>query len=299
MSTQAQPMLTIEQLAQAYKEIQNQLSNAQSQFTALKTELNQTKQALHNAQVKLTAQDTASNNAAQAGLQPKKNKPDNYTGDKKESVLSWTTHMSNYLEKVEEPQAKSIAVSYLSGTAHEWWIKYKETKDGQKITTWAQLREALVSRFSTLNKEKIARDRLAVWKQLKDVRSFNEDFQKIILDIPNITIDEQIDRYTRGLKNYIWKEICTNDYESLSDAMCDAERIESAHRRVPTSSKKSLKNNSTGSQGDINPVPMELGNVQLRKLTSEEREKCMKEGLCLRCRQKGHMAKDCPKGKRN
>ena len=70
MSTQAQPMLTIEQLAQAYKEIQNQLSNAQSQFTALKTELNQTKQALHNAQVKLTAQDTAANNAAQAGIQP-------------------------------------------------------------------------------------------------------------------------------------------------------------------------------------------------------------------------------------
>ena len=72
MSTQAQPVLNIEQLAQAYEEIQNQLSNAKSQFTALKTELDQTKQAQRNSQVKLTAQHMASNNAAQAGIQSKK-----------------------------------------------------------------------------------------------------------------------------------------------------------------------------------------------------------------------------------
>ena len=43
---------------------------------------------------------------------------------------------------------------------------------------------------------------------------------------------------------------------------------------------------------------MELGNVQLQKLFPEEREKCMKEGLCLRSREKGHMAKSCPKGRK-
>ena len=31
-----------------------------------------------------------------------------------------------------------------------------------------------------------------------------------------------------------------------------------------------------------------------KKLTQEEREKCFKEGHCLRCRQKGHMAAACP-----
>ena len=77
-------------------------------------------------------------------------------------MLNWATHMSNYLENVEEPQAKSIFVSYLSGTADEWWINYKDTEDEQNITTWTQLKEALVSRFLTLNKGKISRDRLAV-----------------------------------------------------------------------------------------------------------------------------------------
>ena len=46
---------------------------------------------------------------------------------------------------------------------------------------------------------------------MKDVINFNSDFQKIILDIPDISLAEQLDRYTRGLKPYIWIEMCTQD----------------------------------------------------------------------------------------
>ena len=41
------------------------------------------------------------------------------------------------------------------------------------------------------------------------------------------------------------------------------------------------------------PVPMDIGNVN-RKLTPQERERCMKEGLCLYCRKKGHLVGQCP-----
>ena len=295
-TTQAPSLPTLEQLAQAYTDIQAQLNNARSEFDALKSELSHTKQELHVAQSKLALKDSTPAPAA------KLKKPENFTGGPKDSVVSWTTHMSNYLSDTNEPQAMSIAVSYLQGTAHEWWIKYQDSEDGRNIKAWPQLREALVSRFDTLNKEKVARDKLAKWRQIKDVKSFNDDFQNIILDIPNISVDEQIDRYTRGLKGYIFKELCTTDYARLSDAMRDAERIESAHRRVQSSGKTNTRgNNQGGSSGNTasNPAPMELGNVQLKKLTAEERQKCMREGLCLRCRQKGHMAKDCPKGQRN
>ena len=71
------------------------------------------------------------------------------------------------------------------------------TEDGRKIDTWPQLQCALVSRFDTLNKEKVERDKLAIWRQIKEVKTFNDDLQKIILDIPNISVDERIDRYTR------------------------------------------------------------------------------------------------------
>ena len=34
-------------------------------------------------------------------------------------------------------------------------------------------------------------------------------------------------------------------------------------------------------------------NKRPKKLTPEERDKCFKEGRCLRCREKGHMAASC------
>lgn len=277
---------TIQELAQALANLQNQFNNAQQHIATLEGELGQTKTAFQNAQYQLTSKTRA----------PKQKLPEPFKG--KSSIQSWTTHMNNYLQTATDEEALPIAISYLQGHAHEWWIVYKNTEEGEQITTWTTLKKALIARFDTLNREKMARDKLAKWKQLKDVPTFNDDFQRIILDIPNISIGEQIDRYTRGLKNYIWKELCTNEYERLTDAMRDAERVEAAHNRMPKSG-----NSNNKKQGDHQraqqPVPMDIGNVQVKKLTAEEREKCMKDGLCLRCRQKGHMARDCPKGQRN
>ena len=65
---------------------------------------------------------------------------------------------------------------------------------------------------------------------MTDVMQFSTDFQKTVPDIPDIFLAEQLNRYTRGLKPYIWKEFCTQDYWNLTEAMRDAERIEVAHR---------------------------------------------------------------------
>ncbi len=78
----------------------------------------------------------------------------------------------------------------------------KEIEDGRQVSTLLKLGESLIGRFEALNKFKIARDKLARWKQIKDVPSFNEDFQKILLIISTITVEEQLDRYARGLKTY-------------------------------------------------------------------------------------------------
>ena len=156
-------------------------------------------------------------------------------------------------------------------------------------------------RFDTLNREKVARDKLAKWRQVKDVQSFNEDFQKILLDIPNISMEEKVDRYTRGLKSYIWKELCTKDYTEITEAMKDAESVEAAHKRTNTNTglRNGVNNNNARNKSIDQAVPMEIGNTEVKKLTKEEREECLKKGLCLRCREPGHIARNCPKGKRD
>jgi hypothetical protein len=79
--------------------------------------------------------------------------------------------------------------------------------------------------------------------------------------------------------------MCTIDYTSLEALMRDAERVESGkgNRFNP-----SQQNNCPFWPG---PVAMELNaTAAVQKLTPEEREKCLREGLCLRCREKGHRA---------
>jgi hypothetical protein len=99
--------------------------------------------------------------------------------------------------------------------------------------------------------------------------SLRTDFLKIILDIPHIGIDEQIDRYARGLKPYIWSELCTTDYTDLETLMKDAERIESAK------GNRFKPNQPTSAPGTFRsgPLPMELNatTATITKLTPEER----------------------------
>ena len=56
--------------------------------------------------------------------------------------------------------------------------------------------------------------------------------------------------------------------------MRDAERVEAAHRRVGTyysNRKSNTRNDKTGK-----PIPMEIGNIQIKKLTPAELKICMK-----------------------
>ena len=286
------PVMTLEQLTNAYQQLHHQFTNAQTQVSSLQNELSSTRNEL------MVAQGTIQGIQLSPMSTIKLRKPESFSG--KGSIRSWITHMTNYVGDPNDPRALAIAVSYLHGTAHEWWLGFKDSEEGRQITTWAQLQDALIRRFETLNKIKIARDKLARWKQIKDISSFNEDFQKILLDIPNITVEEQIDRYARGLKPYIWKELCTKEYANLSDFMRDAERVESAHKRYARPSPRpSASTTFTAPSRTSEPVPMDIGNVSLKKLTPAEREMCRKEGRCFRCREKGHMANKCPKGRGN
>ncbi len=123
----------------------------------------------------------------------------------------------------------------------------------------------------------MARDKLARWNQLKYVSSFNEDFQKILLGIPTITVEEQLDRYAGDLKIYIWKELCTKEYSSLSELLRDAERIAMALRRFGKSAPKFGNPVQTPTTKANEPVPIVIGNLQLKKLTAAERDQCRKE----------------------
>ena len=87
----------------------------------------------------------ATQSSSGIGLKPKK--PESFTGQG--SINIWITYVINSTGNFQNPQASNVAISYLEGPAHEWWIAYKETEECQRINTWLLLKEALVRRFES------------------------------------------------------------------------------------------------------------------------------------------------------
>jgi hypothetical protein len=102
---------------------------------------------------------------------PKKNKPPTFDG--KSSPDFWIAYMTSYIHGLSDQQAFSIAITYLTTDAHDWFIanQTSATGAGHPMTAWVALTEALSKRFSPLNKVELARDKRSRWRQLMDVIS--------------------------------------------------------------------------------------------------------------------------------
>lgn len=208
------------------------------------------------------------------------NKPEIYKGDSTDSLESFLGHMDLYIAQIPEKMKLNVDISFLGGHAFDW---YKFISKVEQVNTWASLKNKLQQRFQPINKSKIARDKLARWKQLTSVEVYNESFLKIIIDIQQISTDEVIDRYMRGHKTHISKELCTRTYTSLTELMSHALSIEA--------SKASFSKASNWEVSRSDPVPMDVSNSRL-KLHQKHKDK--KGGACYICQKPGCHSYRCP-----
>ena len=144
MSESHNAPMTLEPLAAAYQQIQNQFEIAQAQVTGLHNELATTRNELHITRNALLSIQTST---LMSSIKLRKPEPFNGKG----SVRSWITHLNNYIGTENNPHSMNVAVSYLQGSANELWLGYKETEDGRQGNTWTQLQQALIDRFETYN----------------------------------------------------------------------------------------------------------------------------------------------------
>lgn len=270
--------------ADAWNQLTAFVSQMSDELKSHKVELAETKKQLSDANTKI-------GNGGPANARP--NKPAVFSG-KSGTIEAWCSHMDSYVRLTDPDEACRIASTYLDGEAFTWWHTYSRAT---AVPDWTTLRAALIRRFSPLNKAQAARDKLHSWRQVKDVGTFNRTFLSVLLDIPDITEAEKIDRYSRGLKRDIWQALCLKTYSDLEALMTDALRVESA--KAGAFRGTTNLGSATGRSSTTGVVPMDISSIKVEKLTPDERQRCMREGLCLRCREKGHMAKDCPKGQRN
>ena len=141
-----------------------------------------------------------------------------------------------------------------------------------------------------------------------------------------MSADEKLDRFVRGLRQPLRREVELKEPATIDEAVKLAEKLDSTQRSVPSSSSSAYSSRTHRPKYDSDgPTPMDLNAMpdrapnrgrhqqsggqrpqhnraqspgqqrQFTRLTPELRSKLMQEGKCLYCREPGHIAVNCPK----
>jgi hypothetical protein len=248
--------------------------------------------------------------------------PKSYSGDKGGDPEVWLFQYEQCARFYNLTDAQKVdhAATYLEGAAATWWrsVALASDRSGASRPTWNSFKAQLITLFKPVNASKVARDQLAELKQTEAVFRYNTDFNRLVLEAGNVSPDEQLHRYIRGLKPKIRVEVELADPQTVHAAMEKAQRIDTITWYARTEYNSSYK--STPTFASNTHVPMDLSalrvdpeqvtntvnvmnnNNKFRSpnreryappMSKEEYERCRREGLCLKCKKSGHTARFC------
>jgi hypothetical protein len=122
------------------------------------------------------------------------------------------------------------------------------------------------------------------------VNMYNHEFRAIMLELPDMDPATCMHYYLKGLKEGIRPFVAMQQPANLATAEAIAERVDAVTFK-PQNRGAGYRSNP-GYRTPGGPTPMELDAIT--KLTPAERDRLRKIGGCFRCRQTGHLARDCP-----
>ena len=193
----------------------------------------------------------AAANEARPNRSLKPSKPEAFSGAPREPIDLWLFQTEQWLVAggvTTDHEKITLASGLLRNSALLWWRSIYGRPDTP--VTWAAFKESITSAFQPINPMESARDRLANLRQTGPVRTYASIFRAIILEIPTITDDEKKDRFIRGLKPNLVREIRVRAPATFEEAVTMAVRLDAIGWRA------SPRPGVTTTNG---PVPMELG----------------------------------------
>lgn len=149
-------------------------------------------------------------------------KPEKFSG---KYARSWLQSLENIFSNVNETTSEEkkikYAVSFMTGQALEWW-ELININDEINIDSFNIFKKLLLEYFEPANKELNARRILSSIKQmgkLYSVTNYNREFTKWLLQVPTMSLEEQIFLYSKGLKQNIRIELERAEPNNLQEAM--------------------------------------------------------------------------------
>ncbi|CAI7905974.1 unnamed protein product [Closterium sp. NIES-54] len=201
-------------------------------------------------------------------------------------VRRWLFQMEEYLSLCHVNQAEWArhAGMMLRGAAATWWQSYHAA-----ISTWEEFSASLRINFEPVNAIERARDNLAELRQHRSVAEYINRFRELVLEIPEIPVAKQMDKFKRGLKPKIRTEVELRGATTLDEMIRAAERFDTINFAAYQRFQGRTGQPTTAGHTNIfnGPTPMELGVVDQRtrnqSTLTNPQDVIMADGTRRRC----------------
>ena len=195
------------------------------------------------------------------------------------------------------PREVELVSSLLEGNALLWLIACQESST--VFNSWTDLRSALARTFGPLQSEEEDRLDLLSLRQETSLNEYITDFTRLSLSVTGLDEHSRAILFVKGLTPAVQAEALREHPRTLSDAFTAARvatrqlTISVPAQKQPTSEdvwkpSGSRSPFSKGSPSSVRKSPLRT------KLDDNLRGKLMREGKCFKCRDFGHLSKNCP-----
>ena len=184
-----------------------------------------------------------------------------------------------------------FASSCLEGNALLWLIACQES--GTTFNSWKDLRSALAKTFGP--QQRAEEDRLDLFslRQVSSLKEYIQDFTRLSLSITGLDEHSLAVLFVKGLQPSLQAEALREHPRTLSDAFIAARM---AYRQLVFSDQSDWKLVSSRGSNKVASAPATMFKQPHlgTKLDDDLRRKLMREGRCFKCRQVGHISRNCP-----
>lgn len=233
-----------------------------------------------------------------------------YSGEKDaEELETWLFLFQEYFTanpgSTAEQQLR-LAGMQLRGQAATWWRDINQKPPHQRPQDWNAFANELKHMFLPVNHVKLARDKLATARQRDrdSLATYTTYMRRLFLSIPNLSEDDKVDRYVRGLQPYLRKETYLAEpatFESAAQIAAKHDALRHAFNR-PNGFAGWGKQHNSGGSSHSGPRPMELGAVGRDRSRQDARSGPRQESIrrdqskitCYNCNKTGHYSRECP-----
>lgn len=157
--------------------------------------------------------------------------PDTYDGSRSAATIdSWIQTVERYanFHNLDDNRTGLLAITLLRGRADAWYRSMD--RNIQDPMGWLELKRELIDFFRPENTTRLARDKLAALVQVGDLTDYINTFMNIKLEIPNMTEEEAVDKFTRGLRDKDTRAYVRQyDPTTLKSAIHTAMSYDTAH----------------------------------------------------------------------